>query len=314
MKANQTHKRKLYIAQIGALHTFEAAARHGSYSRAAEELFITQAAVSQQIRGLEQSLGVKLFVREGRNMRLTERGTRLLPWVSQGMAAFEQGMAALECEPLAGVLNVTVIPSFASRWLMPRLWRFVERHPEVEVRLNANPQVQPIGRGGMDLAIRYCNRADPEMSSCLLIRECVFPVCSPALAERLQRIEDLYDTVIVSGPDYAGVSWEKWLQESGYRLDLSRIKRFEVNNNSLAIDMVLSGKGVALSRNVLAGDLIASGLLTRLFTRSYHPDNDYHLIWDPDSPRLTRIRCFTDWLKEEVAQGPGCQPDIQAEP
>lgn len=308
MKSNQIHKRKLYISQIGALHTFEAAARHGSYSRAAEELFITQAAVSQQIRGLEQSLGVKLFAREGRNMRLTERGERLLPWVSQGMAAFEQGISSLESEPLAGVLNVTVNPSFASRWLMPRLWRFVEQHPEIEIRLNAQTQLQPIGRGGMDLAIRYCKQVAPELSSCLLIRECVFPVCAPTLASKLQDISKLYDTVIVSGPDYAGISWEKWLQESGYQLDLSKIKRFEVNNNSLALDMVLSGKGVALSRNVLAGDLIANGLLTRLFEKSYHPDNDYRIVWDATSPKLARIRCFTHWLKEEVKQGPGCQP------
>lgn len=302
MKSNQTHKRKLYISQINALHTFEAAARHSSYSRAAAELFITQAAVSQQIRGLEQTLGIKLFIREGRSMKLTEWGHRLLPWVSQGMAAFEQGIASLEREPLEGVLNVTVHPSFASRWLMPRLWRFVEKHPEVEIRLNAQTQLLPIGRGGMDLAIRYCKEVEPTLHSCLLLKEYVFPVCATALADKFKAIESLYNTVIISGPDYAGSSWEKWLQEAGYQLDLKEIKRLEINSNSLALDMVLSGKGVALSRSVLADDLISNGLLTKLFDYCYKSDNGYHLVWDANSPRLKRIVCFSNWLKEEIRQ------------
>ncbi|WMC09946.1 LysR substrate-binding domain-containing protein [Oceanimonas pelagia] len=279
---------------------FAVAARHGSYSAAASELCVTQAAVSQQIRNLEASLGCRLFVRRGAGMVLTSAGRELLPFAEQGLATLERGLARLE--HAAGPLQLSVLPSLAARWLMPRLWRFAERHPRLELRLHPSQQLADFAGGEVDLAIRYGEGNYAGLHSEWLMSDTAFPVCSPALAARLQRVEDLISLPLVAGPEYAGVSWANWLALSGHEHILPRCRQLTVDDGNLGLEMVLAGQGVALSRSVLVADLLRQGRLCRPFASELTPKHRYYLVWRPDSPRLDDIATVRDWLKQEALQ------------
>ncbi|WP_417607013.1 LysR substrate-binding domain-containing protein [Oceanimonas baumannii] len=280
---------------------FAVAARHSSYSAAAAELCVTQAAVSQQIRNLETSLGCRLFVRRGTGMVLTHEGRELLPFVEQGLAQLERGLSQLT-QPDAGPLQLSVLPSLAARWLMPRLWRFAESHPHIELRVHPSQQLADFAGGEVDLAIRYGEGSYAGLHSELLMSDTAFPVCAPALVSRLQLVEDLISLPLVSGPEYAGVSWANWLALSGHERILSQCRQLTVDDGNLGLEMVLAGQGVALSRSVLVADLLRQERLCRPFATELVPHHRYYLVWRPDSSRLDDIAALRDWLKEEALQ------------
>ncbi|MFH7586869.1 LysR substrate-binding domain-containing protein [Oceanimonas smirnovii] len=281
------------------MRVFAVAARHGSYSAAADELCVTQAAVSQQIRNLESSLGCRLFVRKGAGMVLTYEGRTLLPFAEQGLATLEQGLNQL-LSPAAGPLQLSVLPSFAARWLMPRLWRFTELHPHLELRLQPSQQLADFAAGEADLAIRYGEGNYTGLHSDWLMSDTAFPVCAPALAAQLQRVEDLIRLPLVAGPEYAGVSWANWLALSGNEHILPHCRQLTVGDGNLGLEMVLAGQGVALSRSVLVADLLREGRLCRPFSTELTPQHRYYLVWRPDSSRLNDIALVRDWLKQEA--------------
>ncbi|NHH99585.1 LysR substrate-binding domain-containing protein [Oceanimonas sp. MB9] len=287
--------------RLSGLRVFAVAARHGSYSAAASELCVTQAAVSQQIRNLEASLGCRLFVRRGSGMMLTTEGQALLPFAEQGLAILERGLARL-AHPAAGPLQVSVLPSLAARWLMPRLWRFTETHPQLELRLQPSQQLADFAAGEVDLAIRYGEGHYPGLHSELLMSDTAFPVCAPALATRLQRVADLISLPLVAGPEYAGVSWANWLALSGNEHILPQCRQLTVDDGNLGLEMVLAGQGVALSRSVLVADLLRQGRLCRPFATELTPKHRYYLVWRPDSSRLNDITMVRDWLKQEALE------------
>ena len=277
------------------------AARHGSYSAAATELCVTQAAVSQQIRNLEASLGCRLFVRRGAGMVLTGEGRTLLPFAEQGLAMLERGLNQL-LQPAAGPLQLSVLPSLAARWLMPRLWRFAECHPHLELRLHPSQQLADFSGGEVDLAIRYGEGNYPGLESEWLMSDTAFPVCAPVLAPRLREVPDLISLPLVAGPEYAGVSWANWLALTGNEHILPRCRQLTVDDGNLGLEMVLAGQGVALSRSVLVADLLRQGRLCRPFATELTPKHRYYLVWRPDSPRLNDIAMVRDWLKQEALQ------------
>ncbi|WP_375055867.1 LysR substrate-binding domain-containing protein [Zobellella sp. DQSA1] len=291
--------RRLTASRLSGLRVFVVAARHHSYSAAAAELCVTQAAVSQQIRNLEQSLGCRLFRRAGASMVLTEQGEALLPFVEQGLALLQQGVAQL-APSSPGPLSISMLPSLAARWLMPRLWRFAEAHPDIEIRLQPSQQLADFGTGKTDLAIRYGLGDYPELACEYLMADTAFPVCSPALSRRLGSLDDLAGVPLVTAPEYAGVSWANWLALAGRAELLGRCRQLTVDDGSLALDMVLAGQGVALSRSVLVADLLRDGRLCRPFGTELKPLHQYYLVWRPDSPRLAQIRQFCDWLHREA--------------
>lgn len=285
--------------RLSGLRVFVVAARHGGYSAAAAELCVTQAAVSQQIRNLESSLGCRLFVRRGAGMVLTPEGRELLPFAEQGLAQLERGLARLT-QPAAGPLQLSVLPSLAARWLMPRLWRFTELHPHLELRLHPSQQLADFAGGEVDLAIRYGEGHYAGLHSERLMSDTAFPVCAPALAARLQRVEDLTRLPLVAGPEYAGVSWANWLALSGHEDILPRCRQLTVDDGNLGLEMVLAGQGVALSRSVLVADLLRQGRLCRPFATELTPKHSYYLVWRADSSRLNDIATVRDWLKQEA--------------
>ncbi|GAA3549245.1 LysR substrate-binding domain-containing protein [Zobellella aerophila] len=291
---------EITASQLSGLRVFAVAARLHSYSAAAAELHVTQAAVSQQIRNLEQSLNCRLFRRQGTQMLLTEQGEQLQPLVEQGLALLHQGLSLLTDPPLAGPLVISVLPSLAARWLMPRLWRFTSAYPTIDIRLLPSQQLADLSRDKVDLAIRYGQGHYPGLHSELLMRDMAFPVCSPALAARLHQVDDLEQVTLVAAPEYAGVSWQNWLALSGRQSLLAHCRSVTVDDGSLALDMVLAGQGVALSRSVLVAELLREGRLCRPFVEQLAPLHQYYMVWHPDSPKQARIRAFCQWLLQEA--------------
>lgn len=294
------------LRHLPALRCFDAAARHQSYSRAAEELAITQAAVSQQIRGLEQALGAKLFARDGRQMKLTARGHSLARHVTEAFNQVLDGFNSVQCESEPGVLTVTTTGSFASMWLMPRLWKFSRLHPDIAVRVMASVQVEDLRRSDIDLAIRQGEIRSDELEQEFIINEPVFAVCSRQLQEELdlQQPHQIIQCLLVEGHDPGRFSWRHWFELAGLDYQAKTLRMIEVHTLEMCINAVAAGQGVCLSSYSLAGEMMRRGVLVKPFDIEITPGFAFSLLNDPDSPRLARIEVFKAWLKQELASTP----------
>ena len=291
------------LRHLPLLRCFAAAARHQSYSRAAEELAVSQAAVSQQIRALEQSLGVKLFVREGRQMRLTSRGTTLATHVETAFDTLLSGLNKLRCEEEAGVLTVTTTGSFASMWLMPRLWRFSLLHPGISVRVMASPQLEDLRHADIDVAIRLGNRVAEGLHQEVIIQDPVYAVCTAGFLQEqgLTHPEQVRDCLLVEGHDHDPFSWQRWFELAGVAVEQDKLRTVVVDTWEMSLSAVAAGHGLCLSASCLAGELISRGILVRPFEVEILPGVRFSLLHDPDSPRLARIEAFSRWVKQELA-------------
>ncbi|EGQ7990769.1 LysR family transcriptional regulator [Vibrio vulnificus] len=295
-------KRLRYIPR---LMYFEAAARLNSYSKAAEELFVSQAAVSQQIRQLEKQLACKLFVRKGREMVLTPEGLMLLKHVSCGFKSILTGLNKLKSEPFEGELLVKSLPSFASRWLLPRLWKFSLKYPDITIKV-LTFKGMPISKSSeIDIAIIEGNNLSVENGLLYqaLINEPVYPYCSPSLANSINfsKPEDLLKCwlICVENGDFP---WESWFKKAGVPIEGKPIQRMSVDTFSTGLDTVLGGHGVCLATDSLAGDLIEGGFLIKPFDIGLTPGVQINLCTDPSSPRKKRIDAFTRWIFEEISK------------
>jgi LysR family transcriptional regulator, glycine cleavage system transcriptional activator len=291
----------LELPPLNALRAFEAAARHLSFTRAAEEIHVTQAAISHQVRKLEDYLDRKLFRRLHRQLVLTEDGQLFATAVREALQQLAQATERLTSEQAAGYITVSLLPSFASRWLVPRLWRFRDRHPEVEVRLSAFEWLVDFERDGVDLAIRYGKGEWPGCNSRLLMHEKIFPVCSPALLdqvgpfsspEALAQVNLLHD-------DYARQDWKQWLKAAGTTgVNARRGLRF--SHTSLMLDAAESGQGVALAQAPLVEDDLRRGRLVRLFDIELDGDYSYWVVSPVGAAENPAITAFRDWLLDET--------------
>ncbi|MFC6978895.1 LysR substrate-binding domain-containing protein [Microbulbifer taiwanensis] len=250
------------LAHLGALRCVEAAARHQSYTRAADELHVTQAAISQQIRHIEAVLGVKLFIRRGRNMVPTTKGRQLAAQLSWGFQAIVDGVHQIQTEPLAGTLNITTTQSFATMLLMPNLWRFHQQHPEINLRVMVSAELEDLKHGDMDVALRYGFFEESELHREVLFEEPLVALCSPKLSEHmdLSNPENLRDCRLVVDADYRQ-EWQTWLAQAGLDLDPDEIKWLTVSNLDIALSAVMSGHGLCLGSPTLARQMIEAGAL-----------------------------------------------------
>ncbi|NAW59247.1 MULTISPECIES: LysR substrate-binding domain-containing protein [unclassified Vibrio] len=294
------------LRHLAALRYFEAAARHQSYSKAALELHISQAAVSQKIRQLEDELACKLFVRQGLDMRLTAKGTTLYQQVSNGFEHILNGLNAIQSEPLEGMLTVNTTPSFASRWLMPKLWKFTMEHPLIPIRVYATTEHPVIKYGEVDVAIRQGLTTDLGANLCkeVLYEEAVYPFCSPELAGSMQLThpEQLLQCWLIHGVDTKNFTWKNWFHEAGVEMSEEKVQWMEVGTFDMGLSAVMAGHGVCLGTDSLAGDFVERGLLVKPFDIGMSPGVRYTLFHDPGSSRRARIEAFTGWLHREVAQ------------
>lgn len=296
------------LPPLNALKAFESAGRHLSFSRAAEDLHVTPAAVGHQIKQLEDFLGVTLFIRLNRAVQLTESGQALLPAAVDGFDRLRAGVDAVNRLNQARPLTVSVVPSFGSKWLLQRLDTFRAEHPEIEVRIDATTRVVDLATEGIDVAIRYGDGNYPGTRVDCLLDDEVFPVCSPELLQGkhpLKQPEDLRHHVLLRSewnPKYASwPDWPMWLKAAGLEdLKVSYGPEFSGHVEAMLIDSALKGRGVALTSRVLVADDLAAGRLVRPFAINYPLHFCYYLVTLEDLAESPKVRAFREWILREV--------------
>jgi DNA-binding transcriptional LysR family regulator len=288
---------------------FEAAARLLSFTKAGEELFLSQSAVSRQIQELEDQLGVRLFQRRHRSLALTEAGQVLYPAAAQVLATMRGVTDRLRATVGRRTLAVTTTQSLASLWLIPRLAGFTRTHPDVDVRISADARVMDLERDGLDLAIRHGPATLSGPDAVRLFGERVFPVCSPKLlkdAKRpLREPADLRHHVLLQYDDPEGrhpwLHWRTWL-EIVRLTDLRPAGSLLFSGYDQIIPAALAGHGVALGRSPLVREALANGELVAPFKKSADPARAYFAVIARGSGKRKEVADFVAWLKEESAK------------
>lgn len=291
------------LPPLDLLVTFEAAARQLSFTRAADERFLTQSAVSRQVRALEEDLGVALFRRGHRRIELTEPGRRLHAACSELIGALRRTVASIRAPARRETLALTTTPGFASLWLIPRLADFTREHPGVDVRLDASFETRGLRAEGFDLAIRYGRPGHVEGRQ--VFAESILPVCSPKLLRQapLVRPADLRQHVLlqVVGQGGAGmpVEWGPWLQAAGLP-DLQPRATLSFSGYGEAIAAALAGQGVALGRRPLVDTLLKRRQLVTPFEGSTASSRAYFLLVEPAARERPAVRAFEAWLLKQA--------------
>ncbi len=294
------------LPPLDLLVGFEAAARHLSFTKAGEELFLTQSAVSRQIKDLEDHVGVPLFQRRHRALALTEAGQQFYASAAQVLATMRTATERLRTH--AGrrrPLSVTTTHSFAALWLIPRLAGFTRDHPGVDVRITADTRVQDLERDGLDVAIRHGPPSLAGPGAIRLMGERVFPVASPKLLKKkpLQKPADLARHILLQYDDpdarHPWLHWKTWLEVEGIA-DLRPAGTLAFSGYEQFIPAAVAGHGVALGRSPLVKDLLASNDLVAPFKTSADPARAYFIVASRSAAGRPEVTGFIEWLKEEA--------------
>jgi LysR family glycine cleavage system transcriptional activator len=290
------------LPPLSSLRSFAAVARHLSFSRAAEELHVTPGAVSQQVRSLEELLDTRLFDRTRRSVVLTDAAVRMLPEIQAALELLARAIAKKASPSAARTLTISVTPSFASKWLVPRLPMFYERHPDIDLRISATVGLADFKRDKVDLAIRLGHGKYPGLHAEALFSEALTQFCSPELMQRkggLKKPDDLskhrliHDTSIPGGGEHH--AWEQWLRLAGAKnVSAQRGARFTLAE--LAMQAAIDGAGVVLGRVVLAEGDLAAGRLVRPFKVALPLEVSYFLVRLNARPPRQEMQCFREWL------------------
>ena len=289
------------LPPLNSLRAFEAAARHLSFTRAAEELFVTQAAVSHQVKLLEDWLGRKLFQRKNRAVFLTEDGQRYLRDISDSLDLLADATQRLLASGDGGVLTVTSLPSFASKWLVPKLGDFRDARPDIDVRISANLDIVDFRSSDVDLALRAGDGNWPHLHSEHLLSETLFPVCSPSLLSGEHPIKspnDLHFHTLLHDDDSRD-DWRLWLIAA--EVDLTTINptrgpRFD--DSAMMLQAAIEGQGIAIGRSALAANDLAAGRLVRPFDLTLPWRMDYYIVCPKGNETIPKIAAFRQWLLE----------------
>ena len=289
------------LPPLNALRAFEAAARLMSFTKAAEELNITPSAISHQIRGLEEHLGVRMFRRGNRALVLTDEGQNYLPALRDAFDSIHTATARLAARQAEGPLNVSLLTSFAARWLIPRLPRFQALYPGIEVRLSTTVRMVDFRREDVDCAIRHGKGQWPGVTADLLLTEDLFPVCSPSLLagpKLLKTPRDLANHVRIQTmlrPD----DWRMWFNAVGISdIDPDAGPQFE--SSDLALRAAAEGLGVAMASSTLVAEDLKNGTLVVPFDVKLCSVGGYYFVAPEDRRDQPKIAAFRDWLLAEV--------------
>jgi LysR family glycine cleavage system transcriptional activator len=289
------------LPPLNALKAFEAAARHESFTRAAEELCVTQGAVSHQVKALEAELAIKLFNRERQRLIITEAGKDYLTVVRDAPDRIAVGTERLLQRQNAGVLTVSTSPDFAAKWLVHRLGHFAEAHSGIDLRVSATLHHVDFAREEVDLAVRHGDGNWPGLDTVRLSAEQLFAVCSPKLISgrrRLNKPADILNFPLLHLDSRA--DWTNWLQAAG--LDGADVMHGPVlNRASMVIDAAINGQGIALARTTLAAWDLINGRLVRPFPESLRLSKTYWIICPKATATLPKIVTFRDWLLAEAS-------------
>ena len=293
------------LPPLNAVRAFEAAARHLSFTKAAKELHVTQAAISHQVKALEAYLGMKLFRRLNRALVLTEEGQTYLPPVKRIFDHLYDATRRLTENEARGKLTVSVIPSLAARWLVPRLGRFREAQPDIDVRVAPSGHLVDFAREDVDVGIRYGRGRYPGMRVDRLMTEDILPVCSPALLEGsrpLKRPSDLRHHTLLHDDGHG--EWRTWLLATGVD-DVDATRGTVFTDSGMLIQAAVAGQGVALARGALAADDLASGRLVRPFDFNLPAEFAYYIVCPEATADQPKVVAFREWLLQEGARSSG---------
>jgi len=289
------------LPPLNALKAFEAAARHESFTRAAEELCVTQGAVSHQVKALEAELAIKLFNRERQRLIITEAGRDYLAVVRDALDWIAVGTERLLQRQNAGVLTVSTSPDFAAKWLVHRLGHFAEAHSTIDLRVSATMHHVDFAREDVDMAVRHGDGNWPGLDAVELSAEQLFAVCSPKLlsGRRLGKPADILKFPLLHLDSRA--DWRKWLQAVG--ISDANVKHGPVlNRASMVIDAAINGQGIALARTTLAAWDLLNGRLVRPFPESLRLSKTYWIVCPKATSKVPKIVTFSGWLLAEASQ------------
>jgi LysR family transcriptional regulator, glycine cleavage system transcriptional activator len=297
-------KRRFNLPPLDLIQGFEAAARNLSFTRAAEELFITQSAVSRQIRALEEHLSVTLFERRHRSLVLTEQGRLLQRAATELLERLQEVTDRLRITGNTPHLTVTTTSGFASLWLIPRLRGFTALQPDVDVRISASYKAINLERNLVDVAIRYCSAEDAPDGATLLFGEELFPVCNPALlrdnTRPLRVLQNLEHQVLLHMDGAFGyLDWGTWLTAQGCT-ELKPAASLRFDGYEQMIGAALSGQGVGMGIGRLVSGLVEEGRLVAPFGKSVTGTRAYYIIRSAHTGTRPHVQAFVDWLVAEA--------------
>ncbi len=288
------------LPPLNALKAFEAAARHLSFTKAAEELYVTQAAISHQVKSLEDSLGLKLFRRMNRALLLTDEGQILAPGVGEAFDMIAQTADRLHRYDHSGLLTVGTLDTLAATWLVPKLGRFRKLHPDIDVRISTADHIVDYLRDGIDMGVRYGGGSWAGMEVDYLMAEEVFPVCSPSMLEGgppLETPDDLRHYTLLH--DDMQIDWRMWLLAAGAtQVDPERGPGFQ--HSYLVYQTAVAGGGVALARSALVRDELDNGRLIKPFDIALSAKYAYYVAIPKPNINKSKVKAFRDWIIDEA--------------
>lgn len=289
---------------IGALHAFESSARLANLTRAAEELNLTQGAVSHRIRELESALDAALFVRKARGLELTEAGAAYLPYAREALERLRAGREAIARRGRGSTLTVSLSANFAAKWLVPRIGAFAAAHPEIDLRISAAARHIDFAVDDIDLAIRHGTGDWPHLHVTRLCSEEILPVAAPRLVSApLSGVGGLLDHTLLHDKDRA--AWRRWLTAVG--IDPGSLEESErgpvFSDTHLAIDAAVAGQGIALARSALVALDLAAGRLVRPIDDALPAPFSYWIVCPKPDAERPSIAAFRAWLMEQTNDG-----------
>lgn len=293
------------LPPLAAIRAFEATARLSSFTRAAEELGMTQAAVSYQIKLLEERAGAPLFLRRPRQIELSEAGRRLAPAIMEAFSLLREGWSSVRADT-GGVLAVSTLATFASNWLAEHLGSFQIAHPSIAVRLETSNKVIDFAREEIDVAIRSGSGDWPGMETHILFKAGFTPMLSPALLRKAGPLEKPEDLMRLPLLDPQDPWWRDWFEASGVPSgDLVERAGISLGAQSYEARAAMAGRGVAILTRALFNDEIADGSLVQPFDLVVDDGNAYWLVYPTERRNVPKIRAFRDWLLREVTMSIG---------
>ena len=292
---------------LNLFRSFECAARHNSYSKAATELCISQAAVSQQMRQLEAYLNSQLFIRKHKEMLLTAEGKSLQEATQKALSILQQGINDVRNEPIEGKLTITSTQAFVSLWLMPRLNKFLERHPGIEISVLSSASFEDLKEQHIDLAIRFGLNVEKFTDKSLVCQyfgeDEVYPVCSVNLVEQLaiEQPSDLLNAWLIELEKPGAYDWASWFNLAQVTNCESHQYWTKVHSTDMALSAVLNGHGFALIARYLCAEQLNSGALVVPVDLPHPNKVKRYFVYDPQSAKRERLKVFMQWLEQEMA-------------
>jgi LysR family glycine cleavage system transcriptional activator len=297
---------------FSALRAFEAVVRLRSFSAAAGELGVSQSAISQHVKTLEDWLGQELLVRGARQSKPTRAGAQLAQAVSEGLGRISEVCGQLRDKQRSDrTITISCLPGFAYNWLFPRLSRFDLAHPDLSISIATDTGDLPFASTEADVGIWYGKGAYPGLTCDLLMHETLFPVCAPSLLPRLQSIEELVHHTILIDENLPQTSyrpaWEFWAQDQNITLPPARRAR-RLGQANMVVQAAIEGLGVAMGREPLVIDALCDGRLVRPFPHVTKSVNSYWLVRKPGAQADKKVAVFLDWIASEAAAQPSLPP------